>query len=212
MSRRSRSIAFVALSLCIGLFVGFIGLGIMEVRATPTPATPRQATPPVLIASTPEDGSLWQGEPVVLTFDRAMHERNEEFLVVNPDLDGTVKVDGSTITFTPTDQTEPGQRYTFTLRAAISADGEASNAPVELSLTVPTPLSILSTTPADGTQAVAAKTSIVVMFNRPVVPLTGIDDADELPQPLRIEPPVDGSGEWLSTSVYAFTPAPALAG
>ncbi len=212
MSRKNRSIAFVALSLFIGLFVGFIGLGIMEVRATPTPVTPQQATPPVLVASTPEDGSLWQGEPVVLTFDRAMHERNEEFLVVNPDLDGTVKVDGPTITFTPTDQPDPGQRYTFTLRAAIGADGEASNAPVELSLTVPTPLAVLSTTPADGAQDVAANTSIVVMFNRPVVPLTGIDAGADLPQPLRIEPTVDGKGEWVSTSVYAFTPEPALAG
>ncbi len=50
------------------------------------------------------------------------------------------------------------------------------------------------------------------MFNRPVVPMTGIDAQEGLPQPLAFEPAVAGSGQWINTSVYSFQPDEPLLG
>ena len=91
------------------------------------------------------------------------------------------------------------------LRAAPSAqqDGETGAS---------TPLQVMATQPGDGAQEISASSQIVVIFDRPVVPLTGVDDQTDLPQPLSFEPQVAGQGEWINTSTYAFTPEPGLAG
>jgi uncharacterized protein YfaS (alpha-2-macroglobulin family) len=76
----------------------------------------------------------------------------------------------------------------------------------------PAALQIIATQPGDGAQAISAASQIVVIFDRPVVPLTGVDDQADLPQPLTFEPAVAGQGAWINTSTYAFTPEPGLAG
>ncbi|MEL7674321.1 MAG: Ig-like domain-containing protein, partial [Chloroflexota bacterium] len=66
--------------------------------------------------------------------------------------------------------------------------------------------------PAPDAQGVAADATITVSFNRPVVPLVATDQIAGLPDPLVIEPAVEGRGEWVNTSIYVFTPSKALAG
>ncbi|MCB0087727.1 MAG: Ig-like domain-containing protein, partial [Caldilineaceae bacterium] len=53
---------------------------------------------------------------------------------------------------------------------------------------------------------------IMVVFNRPVVALVGVDAQADLPDPLQIEPAVEGTGQWLNTSIYIFKPTNGLAG
>lgn len=62
------------------------------------------------------------------------------------------------------------------------------------------------------TEVTATDSVITVIFNRPVVPLVIVEDMDNLPQPLTITPLVAGTGEWLNTSIYQFTPDVALVG
>ena len=66
--------------------------------------------------------------------------------------------------------------------------------------------------PLPDAQAVDVRSAITVVFNRPVVPLTAATSASTLPNPLQLQPPVAGSGEWQSTSIFVFTPAAGLAG
>ena len=75
-------------------------------------------------------------------------------------------------------------------------------------------LAVSQVVPADGTIDVETDATIVVTFDRPVVPLTTISDpaAADLPGPLRLSPAVEGVGEWLNTSVYTFTPSRPLSG
>ena len=68
-----------------------------------------------------------------------------------------------------------------------------------------------STQPSDGAEDVDANNPITVIFNRPVVPLTGVDEQANLPQPLDFDPFFEGQGQWISTSVYQFVPAVPLA-
>ncbi|MFN2200993.1 MAG: Ig-like domain-containing protein, partial [Caldilineaceae bacterium] len=71
---------------------------------------------------------------------------------------------------------------------------------------------ISATQPADGSTDVDPYTQILVVFDRPVVPLTSVDDQENLPQPLTVEPNTPGQGRWVSTSVYSFQPQESLLG
>ncbi len=73
-------------------------------------------------------------------------------------------------------------------------------------------LEIADTLPEDGAFDINTDAEIIVIFNRPVVPLGTIEDNANLPNPLQFSPSVEGSGEWLNTSIYTFQPAGALAG
>ena len=73
-------------------------------------------------------------------------------------------------------------------------------------------LEVSSIIPADGVEGVAADATLTVAFNRPVVPLGSTEDLQNLPNPLSIEPAVEGKGEWLNTSIYTFEPSEQLLG
>ncbi|MEO0562585.1 MAG: Ig-like domain-containing protein, partial [Chloroflexota bacterium] len=60
--------------------------------------------------------------------------------------------------------------------------------------------------PAEGAVQVATDAVITVIFNRPVVPLTILEEREDLPDPLTLTPAVGGVGEWLNTSIYVFRP------
>ncbi len=55
----------------------------------------------------------------------------------------------------------------------------------------------------------AANQAITVIFNRPIVPVVSVQDMASLPDPLIFLPEAEGTGEWLNTAIYVFTPTPA---
>ncbi len=65
--------------------------------------------------------------------------------------------------------------------------------------------------PAPDAAEVDLSTTITVIFNRPVVSLVIAEEQADLPQPLTIQPGVEGTGEWVSSSVYVFQPEKMLA-
>ncbi|MBW4436591.1 MAG: Ig-like domain-containing protein [Pleurocapsa minor GSE-CHR-MK-17-07R] len=73
-------------------------------------------------------------------------------------------------------------------------------------------LALTDTLPEDGANEVSTDAQLLVIFNRPVVPLGTIEQMRALPSPITISPAVEGSGEWVNTSIYAFEPATAYAG
>lgn len=182
---------------------------------TATVAAPddQAAAPPVLLASEPADGAYWAGGPITFTFDQPLSPAPAGAVTVDPPLAGDVTVAGEHLTFTPGAGLTPGVRYQFTLGTDItSAEGVALGTPVMVTLVAQSPLQVTSTQPADGAIDVSTASQIIVVFNRPVVPLTGVDEQAGLPQPLTIDPPVAGKGVWLNTSIFAFQPTLGLAG
>ncbi len=76
------------------------------------------------------------------------------------------------------------------------------------------PLVVMAISPGDKTEDVAIakdETRLVVQFNHPVVPLVAVEAQKDLPQPLTIQPAVQGEGQWINTSTFAFTPSADLA-
>lgn len=180
----------------------------LSVKAAPVGAAPaQQALPPVLTTVNPAAGTPWAGGPVTFTFDQAMAAESGVSLTVTPGLAGDVTVEGTALIFTPSAAPTPGERYHFTLDAdAQSVAGVALGNPVEVTLVAAAPLAVTSTQPSDEANDVDTDSQIVVVFNRPVVELTGLNDQAALLQPLAIEPAVEGTGEWLNTSIYVFKP------
>ena len=163
----------------------------------------------MLLATEPANGATWDGGAVVFTFDKAMGDAQ---IAVAPALAGATSIDGPNVTFTASVSPQPNTRYRFAITAATAQDGSALAADVGISLQSAGPLTVASTQPSDGAEDADPNAAIVVLFNRPVVPLMGIEDQGGLPQPLTLTPAVDGTGAWISTSVYRFQPSGPLAG
>ncbi len=179
------------------------------VQADPPAAPAAQEIPaPVLLTTTPANGTRWDGSPVVFAFNEPMAAAE---LAVTPALAGTTTLDGADVIFTPAAPPAANTRYHFSFVEATAASGAAAASVLDLILQSTGPLAVLSTQPADGAADVDPHTPITVVFNRPVVPLVGIAEQASLPQPLDFSPSLAGSGQWVSTSVYQFTPAQSLA-
>jgi len=171
------------------------------------------ALPPALIETAPADGATWQGGVVTFTFDQPLAAESSKAFAIEPALAGELTIQDNLLLFTPSTAPEPGERYHFTLDAdATAASGVALGTPVKITLIAATPLAVTSTQPSNGAAEVDIDNNLIIVFNKPVVELVGIDEQASLPQPLIIEPAIDGKGEWLNTSIYLFQPTLGLAG
>ena len=210
--KRSPIILFFTLILLAAVTIGLLppAHDLSRVAAAPQRQT---AAPPVLLESSPADGAVWNGDPVTLTFDQPLAADSVDFATIEPALDGAFTITDAVLTFAPAAKPEPSQRYRLTLDTrAQSAAGVALSSPVEISLVGATPLQVTSTQPSDGSGDIDTTAEIMVVFNRPVVALVGVDAQADLPDPLQIEPAVEGTGQWLNTSIYIFKPTNGLAG
>ncbi|MCA9923654.1 MAG: Ig-like domain-containing protein, partial [Anaerolineales bacterium] len=190
-----------------------------ETAVSPINPTLIDWAPQVLYSSpAPGEEALLDGA-ITIRFDQPMNQASVESAFAIETEDGRDQVAGSfdwpredTLVFTPT-QLQRRQMYKVRIAdTAVSANGIAFELPVELALETVGYLSVSQVIPADNTQGVQPDTAITVLFNRPVVPLVAAGQQDSLPQPLIIDPPVAGVGEWVSTSIYRFTPEETLDG
>ncbi len=113
-----------------------------------------------------------------------------------------------TLIFTPQSQLQRSQRYEVRIgEAARSQNGRPLESPLSFTFQTVGFLEVAQVIPGDGVNGVDPNTGVTVLFNRPVVPLVSTAQQEDLPQPLEISPAVDGNGQWVSTSIYRFTPA-----
>ena len=177
---------------------------------TPTP-TPPAPLPPQVIQMTPARGEEQPLDaPVQLVFDQPMDPASVEVaFTIEPSIAGDFEWPSPRLMqFKPAKAGfERATRYSVALKKnARSAAGLALEAPVQFHFTTVGFLEVTGVQPAEDTTEVATDTTVTVLFNRPVVPLVAIEDQGNLPQPLTFVPPVRGTGEWLNTSIYLFTP------
>jgi uncharacterized protein YfaS (alpha-2-macroglobulin family) len=202
--------------------------------ATPTPTTqpPKptvgytpvsaEALSPVVIQRSPRRGESQSPEgPVELIFDQPMdREAVAAAFTLQQAGDTPIPVAGRvswvnerTMQFTPADPLPRQTTYDVILtQAAASASGEPLREPYTFRFMTAGFLEVAQVIPAGGTTDVETETTITVIFNRPVVPLTTLAEMENLPDPVTFEPEIKGSGEWLNTSIYVFTPAEPLSG
>jgi hypothetical protein len=202
---------------------------------TNTPVPTPTPTPLVGLAEVVDDGSPLAPQVIAqspglgqeaaldaaieVTFDQPMDTDATASALSVTDLQGKAVpgevtwVDETTLRFAPAQPLDSGATYLTTLSTgAASKKGVALREPVSFDFTTVGELRVSQVFPADQAEEIEGGAVITVIFNRPVAPLVTSVDQGSLPQPLTIEPPVAGQGEWVNTSVYAFTPDEPLAG
>ena len=184
----------------------------------PGPTPPPGEASPLIVQRTPEAGAeLAPDGAIELVFDRPMDRASvENAFHVSPEVAGSVEwADERTARFKPARDLKRDAEYRVTVGPeARAADGQQLEGPYRFDFRTVGYLAVSQVVPAPGATGVEADSTITVMFNRPVVPLTAVSDPafEDLPQPITLDPPVEGEGEWLNTSIYRFTPAEAVGG
>jgi uncharacterized protein YfaS (alpha-2-macroglobulin family) len=186
-----------------------------QVRLDYTPV-PEGTLSPIVVQRTPARGAELAPDSVVeLVFDRPMdHAAVESAFSLSPAIPGQLQwADARTLRFKPSQPMQRGALFDVTLGPkAKAADGAPINGAYQFRFATAGFLEVGQVIPANAAQDVQAGSAITVLFNRPVVPLTVVEQQGNAPQPLTFEPAVQGQGEWLNTAVYVFHPAVPLAG
>lgn len=195
------------------LFLLLLSLSLSSLSAQDQPATPTLQ----LVEVEPLAGQeLAQDASIVLYFDRPVDcDSAQTAITLAPRIAGeiTCNAAAASVTFKPAQPLQRASIYPMTIsRTLRGADGTTLAEPITLEFHTTGFLSLTDVLPADQSQGVEADSVITAIFNRPVVPLVSAEEMATLPNPLTINPPVEGQGEWLNTSIYVFRPDPALAG
>lgn len=177
--------------------------------------------PPQVVYSDPAIGEeVALDGNITIRFDQPMDQASVEKSLQVESVPGETAVSGTTtwpnadtVVFTPDEQLSREQLYRVRVgKEAAGLNGQAMSQPAEFDLQSIGYLEVSQMIPDNGTRDVDTDTPITVLFNRPVVPLVTTDNQADLPQPLTIDPPLAGTGEWTSTSIYRFIPAEAMDG
>ena len=182
----------------------------------PPTATPVPPLEPVVADVFPGPGETIAIDGAIdLYFDQAMAQDSlAGALSLEPSVAGAIEwLDNKTARFIPSEPLARAARYRLVVdTSARSAAG--LNLAQEFSTVVDTVgfLEVTQVLPAADTIGVEVGSAITVLFNRPVVPLTTLAEQGDLPNPLVLDPPVNGTAEWLNTSIFIFRPEVALAG
>ncbi len=200
-----------------------IALGVVVSRKLPPPAaqplsvqvqpTATQAGPQV-IAQQPAAGERLTTSPDIrITFDRPMDEAktSSSFSLLDPEgkpVPGKVSwKDAKTLEFVPDAALKPASTYQGVVStSAAAADGKSPADPIQLDFTTAESLQVAQVFPIPDAENIDRKTSVTIIFNHPVVPLTIREEQAGLPQPLELSPAVPGQGLWVNSSVYVFQP------
>ena len=181
-------------------------------RATPIPTPPPlPATHPLLLVRSPARGEETPPDrPLRLVFDQPMDRASVEAAFhVEPKVEGTFSwPDPVTLVFTPKGEWERATRYRVKLEpTAKSAEGLPLKEEVEFTFATVGYLEVAQVIPEPNARDIPPDSAVTVMFNRPVVPLQLVSaPVADMPIPVVFDPPVEGTGEWVNTSIYVFRP------
>ena len=183
----------------------------LSVKVTP-------ANSPQILQQSPIPGQRLDLSPTIqITFDRSMDETRTATAWSFVD-ESNIPVSGAvtwlndrTLQYRPGQALLPAKNYTAILSTgAAGADGTRLASALRIEFKSTDALVVGQVSPANASTSVDIKSAITVIFNKPVVPLMNLEDQSNLPSPIEITPPVAGSGEWVSSSVYVYQPAPSL--
>jgi hypothetical protein len=180
--------------------------------ATATPLPPQA---PRVLSRAPEQGEEQALDaPLIIAFDQPMDQATAEAaLDITPEIDGTLTWDDeATLRFTPAEAWARANTYQVSLGAeAASTQGLAMEEPYTFVFDTVGYLGVAEVFPQPDSADVAGDSAIRVIFDRPVVPLTALEEQADLPALLTFEPAVPGTGVWVNTSIYSYQPAEGLA-
>lgn len=198
----SRARPRTAGALAIVAVVVIVAGGVGAWQALGGPGSPPAASAAVEV--TPSGVEAPRLSPIVVRFPRKpADDRGEQLISVQPTVTGNFAwLDERTLLFQPAfPGLLRGQQYSVRVDAASAGLSED----VTQTFTVAGKLTVDHVIPGDGSIDVPAEARILVQFSRSVAPLTVLSAQAAAPV-LEFDPPLAGTGEWLNTALYQFTP------
>ena len=166
----------------------------------------RSAPEPPGFSVSPEGNDVPRLAPIKVTFASPPSERDgEKLLQLDPVVKGSYAwMSDRTVLFQPD---FPGFYRGFSYTVRVPARPETGLLEdVSKQFIVTGALTVVTTIPADGDTEVPANAQVLVQFSRSVAPLTLLSEQRKDPV-IAFDPPLEGKGEWLNTSIYRFTPS-----
>jgi uncharacterized protein YfaS (alpha-2-macroglobulin family) len=170
---------------------------------------PQAVTEPAAFAVAPAGDAVPRLAPITVTFERAPAERTpQKLLQLAPETPGTYAwLSPRTVLFQPA---FPGLLRGSTYSVHVAAQLDAGLATdVTTTFTVADALVVQQIIPARDDTEVPLAAPVIVQFSRSVAPLTTLG-AQPTGSVVAFDPPLGGTGEWLNTSIYRFTPSDLL--
>lgn len=163
------------------------------------------APEPLAFTLTPNGGGVSRLSPIKVTFVRPPSEHDgARLLSIEPAVSGQYAwLSDRTLLFQPD---FPGLLRGETYTVKVAARPEAGlDHDVSQQFTTADALTVVQAIPGDGDQEVPTNAQVIVQFSRSVAPLTLLSEQRSGPV-IAFDPPLEGKGEWLNTSLYRFTP------
>jgi hypothetical protein len=180
---------------------------------------PDSVISPIVVDQSPAPGEEARPDgSIQITFDRAMDRSAvQSAFQVYPSTKGTFTwSNDQTVIFKPDQPLARGGLVDVVLdQRAKDQQGAPLNQAYQFRFATAGYLEVAQVIPAPSTADAEPASSITVIFNRPVVPLTNLDAQKDFPQPVTLSAngqSIEGSGYWLNTSIYVFKPAQPLPG
>jgi uncharacterized protein YfaS (alpha-2-macroglobulin family) len=166
---------------------------------------PTVAEPPGFSVS-PDGDEVPRLVPIKVTFASSPRERSpEKLLKVEPELKGTYAwLSERTVLFQPD---FPGMLRGSSYVVSVPARPETGLIENQTKrFTVTGLLTVQQAIPGDSDTEVPLNAQVIVQFSRSVAPLTMLSEERREPV-VAFDPPLQGTGEWLNTSIYRFVPS-----
>ncbi|MFP4395060.1 MAG: Ig-like domain-containing protein [Anaerolineales bacterium] len=189
---------------------------------TPVPPTPTEVAysmpegpyPPTVVSYTPLSGAeVTTDTEVILRFNQPMNRESvATALRISPEVQGEGEWENSrTFIYKPKTLASATRYRVLVEPTAQSEEGVPLSTELAFAFSTLSPLEVTRVDPPDGAADLRADTPLMIAFNRAMVPInctgqSAQENTSCAPLPLNIEPRVLGSGEWLNTSLYRFTP------
>lgn len=155
-----------------------------------------------------------QNSALNLTFPELMdHHSVEQNIVIPDDLEATGTWTDNTYILSPVRPLDANREYQIRLgSSALKQDGLPLGRDLTFTFIVTGAPSIVATVPTGSASSVATTTDIVLIFDRPVVPLSQVQDGKVSFKdwPVTIQPTVPGAWKWLGTTTATFVPVKSL--
>ena len=191
--------------LATGLVVAVVGTAVPRTAAPAGVVPPAALNEPPGFAIAPQGSDVPRLAPVVVTFPGEPAQRDgAKLIAVEPALQGTFAwLSTRTLLFQPDfPGLLRGATYTVTVPGGVDS---GLPQPVRQKFTVTGLLTVQQVIPSDGDSEVPLNAQVLVQFSRSVAALTTLS-AQRTDKILSFDPPLQGKGEWLNTSIYRFVP------
>ncbi|MEO8286656.1 MAG: Ig-like domain-containing protein [Chloroflexota bacterium] len=151
-------------------------------------------------------GDVAGAAPIAVTFSEEMDQpAAQAAFSLAPTVNGDFKWQQNTLFFTPSSPLQPSTSYKVDVsQDAKTKGGSLLAAPLSANFTTAPPPSILRTLPSEGASEVPTDTIITISFNRPMIPLTALDNQPDAGKWITISPAIKGRWVWLGTAAAGF--------